>query len=490
MSEFSEKLSYYIAQSGYNVYQLAKEASIDRTTLQKTVKGQRLPSVEYVKDICKYIKISKAQEEELLQLYKTEKLGRNVIEAWAEIHHMILDISELRKRSEGNTIWNLHFDRQSVESLELEEQQVFTSQIEIMRAVMYMVEKEIIEEDEPEIYMDVSYASQYALDQLVQSDNFTEKPIVCHQLANLRRTENSKDGLVTNFQILRQVLPNAFAIRQKYDIRYTYVTESAEDRQYQLWPHYIVTHKHVFLCSEKHCHAVLLSGKKIAECYRKELEQMMCSYRPLFTYQGFSGEGVCKIRQMNEYVDSHIIYEAFPCIAMMVPEEMKQVLMQDPQFGSYAEAFFNQANIPANQIINIFGMKGMKNFIQNGKVPGIFENYVQKIDLDMRKAMCTNFYQHLKNQTRQFYMINEETFPVSDGIGIELYGKNKVSLCSTSDEILFGFIMIDESGICEAFYGYMEALLDSKYLYSTEETIVKYEEMVKEYFAEIEFITE
>lgn len=65
-------------------------------------------------------------------------------------------------------------------------------------------------------------------------------------------------------------------------------------------------------------------------------------------------------------------------------------------------------------------------------------------------------------------MINEETFPVSDGIEIELYRKNKDSLCSTSDEIPFGFIMIDESGICEAFYGYMEDLLDSKYLYSAE----------------------
>ena len=38
MSEFSDKLSEYIAKSGSNVYQLAKEASLDRTTLQKTAK--------------------------------------------------------------------------------------------------------------------------------------------------------------------------------------------------------------------------------------------------------------------------------------------------------------------------------------------------------------------------------------------------------------------------------------------------------------------
>lgn len=66
MSKFSEKLSSYITTSGYNVYQLAKEASLDRTTLQKTARGQRLPSLDYIKDICRYIKISQKQEEELV----------------------------------------------------------------------------------------------------------------------------------------------------------------------------------------------------------------------------------------------------------------------------------------------------------------------------------------------------------------------------------------------------------------------------------------
>lgn len=56
MSEFSDKLSEYIVKSGSNVYQLAKEASLDRTTLQKTAKGQRLPSLDYIREICQYIK--------------------------------------------------------------------------------------------------------------------------------------------------------------------------------------------------------------------------------------------------------------------------------------------------------------------------------------------------------------------------------------------------------------------------------------------------
>ena len=62
--------------------------------------------------------------------------------------------------------------------------------------------------------------------------------------------------------------------------------------------------------------------------------------------------------------------------------------------------------------------------------------------------------------------------------------------CTTSDDIPFGFIMLDEPGICETFYSYMENLLDSKYLYSKEETIVKFEEMVRACFSEADKVTE
>ena len=161
MSEFSEKLSYYIAQSGCSVYQLAKEASLDRTTLQKTVKGQRLPSMDYIKDICKHIKISPKQEEELLHLYKIEKLGRGVVESWDEINEIFSDIQRLRDKKLSQNINNIHFDEQSLRSFNHKMVQSYTSELEIVKAIICMIEQEILEEDEPEIYMDVSWASEF-----------------------------------------------------------------------------------------------------------------------------------------------------------------------------------------------------------------------------------------------------------------------------------------------------------------------------------------
>ena len=149
MSEFSDKLSEYIAKSGSNVYQLAKEASLDRTTLQKTAKGQRLPSLDYIREICQYIKISSKQEEELVRLYKIEKLGHSTVKAWDEIQQIILDIYQLRKNEKST--WHIRFDEVSLKSFNAQIVQKCDSEMDCLKAIMCVMEQEL---EDPDDYCD------------------------------------------------------------------------------------------------------------------------------------------------------------------------------------------------------------------------------------------------------------------------------------------------------------------------------------------------
>ena len=214
MSEFSDKLSEYIAKSGSNVYQLAKEASLDRTTLQKTAKGQRLPSLDYIREICQYIKISSKQEEELVRLYKIEKLGHSTVKAWDEIQQIILDIYQLRKNEKST--WHIRFDEVSLKSFNAQIVQKCDSEMDCLKAIMCVMEQELEDPDHAEIYMDVSWASKLVLCQLRQSEGNKSEKLTCHQLVNLKQTEHVKDGMLENIQILHQVLPYAFTTHQKH----------------------------------------------------------------------------------------------------------------------------------------------------------------------------------------------------------------------------------------------------------------------------------
>ena len=486
MSEFSEKLTGFISKSGYNVYQLAKEASLDRTTLQKTVKGQRLPSIAYIRNVFDFIKISEKQKEELYRLYQMEKFGRGMVEAWDEITDMLADIQKLRKKSQTNQYLEIQFEQKSLKEFGREKVQQLSYEVDIIKAVLGMMEQEILEEEFPEIYMDVSWASEYALGQLQQVENRSEKQVVCHQLVRLRSAEQSKDSMADNFRILHQILPYAFASNMEYDIRYAYITGEAEECRYFLWPHYIVTHKHVFLYSDETKHALILSDEQAAKCYRDELEQMIRNYRPLFTYQGFSGDGICLYRRAFECGAKHVTYEEFPCVALMIPKEIQEQLKADETIGEYARAFFKQPDAEAEQFINIFGMKGMKHFIQTGHFPGVYDRYLKVQSVADRRRMVESFHQHLTAHTRRFYMINEEKFEADGGYGMELFDQKKVVFASASDEFPFGFLSIDEPGICHVFSAFFGNFLETDFVYSEEETIVRFEEMIEEYFREVE----
>ena len=485
MSEFSEKLTSYIVRSGYSVYQLAKEASLDRTTLQKTAKGQRLPSLDYIKDICRYIKISSRQEEELITLYQIEKQGWETVEAWHEIVGCLNDIRAVYEKNADISLFAVHMDEKSLENFNKEIQCSYTTESECVKAIMCVIEQEFMEQNTPEIFMDVSWASGMALEQCaltIYTEQSESKNFVCHQLVNLKNTEQARGGILENVKMLRQILPYALAPKNEYDVRYMYVNETHEDQKSYLWEHYIITHQHVLL---KKNHLVVISNKQIADVYREEVMEMMKEYRPLLDFQGFSGEGIRQYRQMINYYDTHLTYEPFPCVALMCPVELRKMILEDPKLKEYAAAFFETPKVPSDHYINIFGMKGIMEFIKTGHLPGMFDSYFVAETMEMRKSMLISFYDQLVAAPRRLYLINEEEFEEGTSFGIELCGRNHVVFSSNAPEYPFGYIFIDESGICDIFSSFFDNFVQSKYVYSIEETIEKYEEIVRNCFEEL-----
>ncbi len=488
MSKFSEKLSSYITTSGYNVYQLAKESSLDRTTLQKTARGQRLPSLDYIKDICRYIKISQKQEEELVTLYQIEKQGRETVESWHEIEACLNDIQTIYEKKSDIPLFAVHMDEQSLENFNKEIQRRYTTESECIKAIMCVIEQEFMEQTTPEIFMDVSWASGIALEQCALTpykEQSGAKNFVCHQLVNLRNTEQTRGGILENVKMLRQIIPYALTPKNEYDVRYMYVNETNEDQHSHLWAHYIITHQHVLLCSNKKDYMVVISNKQIADVYRTEAMEMMKEYRPLLEFQGFSGDGIRQYRQMINYYDTRLTYESFPCVALMCPVELRKMILEDPKLKEYAAAYFEIPKISSDHYVNIFGMKGMKEFIETGHLPGMFDSYFVAETMEMRKIMLTSFYDQLVAAPRQFYMINEDEFYEGSSFGMELCGRNHVVFSSNAPEYPFGYIFIDESGICDIFASFFDNFVQSKYVYSIEETIEKYEEIVRKCFEEL-----
>ena len=109
---------------------------------------------------------------------------------------------------------NIHFKQQSFHHFNEDITREFSTELECMKAIMCVIEEELEEQEIPEVYMDVSWASQFALDQLMQSNSSQEKKLICHQLLNLRCTDEKRK--IVSLSEMSPYLPKAYvAIEDK-----------------------------------------------------------------------------------------------------------------------------------------------------------------------------------------------------------------------------------------------------------------------------------
>jgi DNA-binding XRE family transcriptional regulator len=398
-----------IEKSGYNIYQLAKEAGLDRTTLQKTVKGQRLPSFEFISKICSYIKINCEQEEEIYRLYQMEKVGKAAVEMWDEISALLENTGLERNRLCIHRLMEIRFDDNAFIDFNREEIQVLSNELDIMKATICLIEEEIEEQDNPEIYMDDSRCGGYALSQLVQAGTGKKKKVVLHQLIKLKNTDASQktEDELTNIKMLRNILPFAFAFQDKYDVRYSYVSGNEEDNRYYLWPHYIITHRHILLCAEERDEVMLISNQEMAYCYSMRVKKMLSSYRPFLEYELFTGKGISVFNNHVRQSADHIVFEMTPNLIFFLPEEQKELLpvMMDL---TACEQILSDIQQP-EETIYFFGLNGLKYFMSTGNWHGIPEIYFHVETLGQRKRFVEAFHQHLLKKTKSFGCSNTKT---------------------------------------------------------------------------------
>lgn len=107
MSKFSERLKQLIEESGMKIYQIAKNAELDRTTIQRSITGEHLPNLNFVDKLSDYLRLLPAERIELFELYSISKIGekvyagrkytKEIIEQIATIHSVTHNVSEDRK---------------------------------------------------------------------------------------------------------------------------------------------------------------------------------------------------------------------------------------------------------------------------------------------------------------------------------------------------------------------------------------------------------
>lgn len=285
MSEFSDKCRAYIAKSNTNVYQISKKSGLDRTMLQKMVNGTKVPSPPFFEKFCEFLVINKVERNELDQLFKIERIGRDVYTRRCEIDSFFSDFKNTKVVTKNYLVDNwMNATTELAEALERQQDVKLSSEVDIVDTMRFILREEFLSEDEPTVYVDVFELVPFALNQLVRCACAFNKNVMCNQFVKFGRSNPSHNVVVENIRVLRMIFPYLFRFPQEHNVYYSYINGNRHDEVFNIWPHYIVTHSKVLLISESCTEGLLINSAEIAKSYIDRLEHMKENCDRLFDF--------------------------------------------------------------------------------------------------------------------------------------------------------------------------------------------------------------
>ncbi len=471
MSEFSERCRQLLINSGSNVYQMAKHSSLDKTSIQRMVTGKRLPSLDFVKDFCSYLRISPIEKKELLELYEIEKVGKSEYMSRCYIKSLIESLSFLDEENKKNISFS--------ETLDYYEP--FSPVPNVENKILSILQSELKNNNKPEILFNLPTSYRYIFFILKGLfADFKGEASVKH-LITLNKNPLNTVYPCQNLEALSHILPLSEILKDIYRPYYLYSNLTPSDEKMLIMPYYIITSEYLLTISSDFKTVSLHDTDTAIEKYRKEFYRIFDMAQPLIKY----ADNTFKI--INHLQENYIEYglpshslEFHPCLFFMdtsfelSKESFKQIPHAEEHIAALQEMYkVVSASTPPRKksgtTISFFSEPGLEMFCQTGKCFGQYKNLEMGFSPEERKVMLKSYFRNRDAEAFTPYIL-KPSFHTPTYLNIELHESHTVTIFSLKENFQFSFIQIKESSICTAFYSFFQYLTDSDFVYTAKET--------------------
>lgn len=468
MSEFSEYCRHLLANSGSNVYQIANHSSLDRTSIQRMIRGERLPSRKFVKDFCSYLRINPIQQEEVLKLYDIEKIGKTEYLKRCYIKDLIERLSFLENDNSNTLSGSEDFSN------------AFSVTPCVENKIFFTLQKELETNTNPEILLNVPTSYRYVFFVLKKLfSQFSGHADIKH-LITLNSNPSNSLHPCQNLEIMSDVLPTIQLLKDVYHPSYLYSNITSDDEKLMVMPYYIITSQNVLIISSDFKSAVLYHSWDIVKEYRDEFYRIFQMAKPFMEY---ANNPICIMKALEKiYVNfglpSHTL-EFHPCLFFMNVHfnSEKDSFSELPNAAEYIDALQKMYKVVAastpplkkmKNTVSFFSEEGLNMFCQTGKCFGQYKNLKTGFSAIERKSMMQNYFHHKKEGDFTPHILKPE-FKLPTYLNIELHDIHTLTIFIIKENFQFSFIQINESSLCNAFYSFFEYLASSDFVYTKKE---------------------
>ncbi|MDF2540787.1 MAG: hypothetical protein K0S47_505 [Herbinix sp.] len=471
MSKFSEKLKRHIEDNGLVIYQLAKRSGLDRTTIQRAITGERLPSISFVECLSDYLRLSPVEKKELLELYTISKIGEKVYTGRKYIKAMIERIVTIH--SDGDQPSYIHKSISFSGKMNADTA-LYEGQYIVNNMIRDVLEDEITHPS-PAIDLSVPFHHVFISDLLYQLYLSLNGKVNIRNLVRFNKLDAFQDSNY-NLEILSHVIPFAFSAGNGYQLYYYYDNYDSSRDIALFMPYYIITSKRLIVLSSDFNTAILYNNESIINTYKQYFDKAITQSAQLIEQHITCGDLLQSY--IETYQDSGLIshvMEPQPCFAWyytddMIRKHLKPELDNRTMLLELLYSLYGKYRHIEERPVSLFSVEGLNTFTETGIIADLPIQYAIPFTPEERIMLMEALKRDIKSGIYQVYAVNSTQFKIPFST-IQVYKTNGISFFTTDNNGLINSAYMTEKSISEAFYDFFKSLPESSMLYDQEETV-------------------
>ncbi len=469
MSMFQEHLAALIKESGVPVAKLAAQAKVERTAIQKAIKGERLLNAESIARICDTLCASLAVKDALVQHAYMEKIGPKKYYTRQKIQ------SILEKLSERQAVPSLQLPlAEQVQPLPLADGTLLQGQYQVEAFLQRVIAAWVAEKQPIQIYLPITHSFVFSMLQAYY--------LQCNgalAIAHLVELDNTAQQYQTNLTYLEAILPFSFSQYGGYQARYLFapIQGGAVVNAPVVFPFYLMTQAGLVLLSADGKQAVYYNNAPMLGVYQTHFTALYQQAVPFSANHATTVDALVGcVQQMSQIGGRRYTLEAQPCFAKfftleIIEAHLRQEVPNRAALKQELYTLYASFRDVTQRSVSFSTIEGLRLFAQTGICVNLPPQYAKPFSPAVRKELLLQLKEDLLcNEKMYFKILNREKFRFNLQYEVQAsYQDGVLFLKATDDQVNMCYLQTPV--FCECFYDFMEYLYQSDLVYSKSETL-------------------
>lgn len=475
---FSKHLKQYLKEHGITVAELAAEIGMDRVTVYRYIKGDRIPSeIKIVELMLDALRMRSTERIEVLEKYERVQMGDQIIDSYKYVEKLMNDLNKISQNSnEKEQTW------QKFVKMPLEDEIISLTSakdIEMCAAAFF---ENIVKTGQENRNVSILMQPTYETLQKLMVSSFSDKNVKVEQIICL---EQSSQDNYRNLEVFRQLLPTCFS-NMDYQVRYYYSLLPEHINEMSWMPNMILTdvgvlqfdyrmEKGIFVRNKiylENMKSQYINFQKHSSAFLKKSEGLDCAQQ---LYEAMLEDFKASITEGEQTVNTLFVQ---PCLGMCVSSDIyDKYLYPSPIKEEFTkgmaatrgdwdglEHLHYGENLPLKTIA-YFKLDGLRDFMETGRIREFPTAFYEPISIEDRKICIQRMFMLLKEGSMKYHVVSDS---IKMPMNICFYLKGERTFINMVAEDTFVQIQITERGIGQVFFQYIEYLRRKNWLYDEE----------------------